>query len=327
MRQYQDIINKLPDGVLITYTDRNQDSVVSVNDTLRQWLHLNPTIPPSCGEIRETEEAKDNLRLVKTEDGRSSLLELVQGPPTGPIRLRFPTAGSGEPRVAEATSGVVQLEDKEARLTVVRDLTSWEELTKERLEKKYVRMLIASVTHEIRNPLNIEMGMLDMISELKEWEYIAPYVEIAKKNIKLLTYLVNDVYDLLQPSNATYVLNKSSFSLRLLLYECEDLLRHQLEAKKLDFRLDIDPKMPNDVVTDKERYRRILLNLLMNAVKYTTRGMITVTVKRHLDDCFATTVADTGIGMSPDTLGKLFKFCCPTADAEQAANPQGALDT
>jgi len=160
---------------------------------------------------------------------------------------------------------------------------------------------------------------------LKEWPKIEPYVEIAKKNIKLLTYLVNDVYDLLQPPNATYVLNKSSFSLRLLLYECQDLLRHQIEAKKLDFKLDIDLDVSEDVVTDKDRYRRILLNILMNSLKYTSRGGITITVKRHLENCFATIIADTGIGMRSETLNGLFKFCSPTNDVEQAANPQGAI--
>ncbi len=246
------------------------------------------------------------------------------------VRLRIDRDKDSAERIYEASCCKITLEKMPCKLTIIKDQTDTEELLKERLSLQYQRILIASVTHEIRTPLNIELGMLETICQLRDWDKISPYVEIAKKNMQLLAYLVKDVPDLCRCGGGkeeAAILNKSDVNIRKVVAECEELTRFQLRSKDLGLTVRVDDVVPAHVVTDETRYRRVLLNLLLNAIKYTEKGSITIMVEWQPPNLTYTSVSDTGAGIKPEMQARLFYFA-PTLDpnqnfADMFVNPQG----
>ncbi len=275
------------------------------------------------------EELKNQLNEVCEVDGTRSLLDIVNSPDITSDKVRLKIVSKEElraQRVYEASCFQITLDKTPCKLTIMKDQTDSEEVIKDRLSLQYQRMLIASVTHEIRTPLNIELGMLDTISELRDWPKVAPYVHIAKKNMQLISYLVNDVPDLCR-FGEPIALNRSCVNIREILHECEELTRFQVMSKKLSMRVEVAETVPRYVITDEARYRRVVLNLLLNSIKYTTQGAITISLEWKEPNALYTSVIDTGAGIKPELQSRLFEFASRMPQNQKAAdmfvNPQG----
>ncbi len=300
------------------------NQILRANKTIKNWLQVcrnsTPCVLSGIGD-KHLDELKRRLTEAREVDGNRTLLDIVESKEREEESIRLKV--HNDDRVYEASCHRLSFDCKDCKLTIVNDETDFEELTKERLGKKYQKVLIASVTHELRNPLNIEMGMLDTLSELKLGETAESYVEIARKNLKLLTYLVNDIHDL--SSSDPVALSRSRFDVRSCLRECAELLDPQLKQKNLRFLMKVRPSVPAEILSDEARYRRILLNLLTNAIKYTYSGEVRVSIKPGSGPgAVVTTVADTGIGISPEKQKKLFEFASQINEVEEkCANPQG----
>eukprot|EP01022_Parablepharisma_sp_SALTPOND_P008735 TRINITY_DN136802_c0_g1_i1.p1 TRINITY_DN136802_c0_g1~~TRINITY_DN136802_c0_g1_i1.p1 ORF type:complete len:726 (+),score=50.23 TRINITY_DN136802_c0_g1_i1:176-2353(+) len=313
--QYQGIFDKLPDGVLISEVGTNK--LVCVNRTVKEW-----TIGP-CEDEGKLEDINEHLADVAEVEGKhKSLLDAVCSDeiPTNPLRIKIMKKAN---RIYEASCHEIALDCKKCKLTIIRDQTEFEEVTKARMSKKYQKVLIASVTHEIRTPLNIEIGILDTLSDLDLGPTCNHYLSIAKKNIKLLAYFVNDIQDLYDSGTESVVLNRTRFSINDILTECEDLMAYQVSQKRLEFYTIISEDVPKEIISDKARYMRILLNLLTNAVKYTFQGKIIVEVRVISINLIETSVKDTGIGIRQEIQDRIFEFASTLAETDKCANPQG----
>ena len=107
--------------------------------------------------------------------------------------------------------------------------------------------------------------------------------------------------------NNKFEVFKIPFNVRDTLKEVQQIMEFQSKQKGLELYLEIDEKVPLQVSSDQKRYRQILFNLIGNAVKFTFKGSIKVSAT-FSDNCFVTTVADTGVGIQQQDLSKLFKF-------------------
>ena len=173
---------------------------------------------------------------------------------------------------------------------------------------------LASTSHEIRTPMNAILGINDMIinelGEKSDLEARNAAQSIRRAGNYLLT-LVNNILDISKIEAGKMELYESDYHLWELLKECEGYVIHKINANpNIRFVLDADPNMPEHLHGDVLRLKQALINLLDNAVKYTERGKISLTVggralERAIIVSFA--IEDTGLGMKEEDIKKIFE--------------------
>lgn len=185
---------------------------------------------------------------------------------------------------------------------------------------------LANMSHEIRTPINAVLGMNEMI--LREdhraqnhEEDSAPPVKEALKNIGVyaedvknaghnLLAIINDILDFSRIEAGRMELQETVYQLSSVLNDLSNMFFFKAQDKALEFIIDVDEELPDHLRGDEVRLRQVLTNLLNNAVKYTEKGSVRLTVRgeRQGDKRYMLTAAveDTGIGIRPEDEGKLF---------------------
>ena len=200
-----------------------------------------------------------------------------------------------------------QLEDNEHKLTRIND-------SLERANKSK-SIFLASMSHEIRTPINAIVGMNEMILRESNEDMIRSYASDVESASGTLLTLVNDILDFSKIEAGLMEIIPDEYELFSILNDCYTLLEMRAQDKELSLKLENDPAIPSGLYGDEIRIRQILTNLMTNAVKYTDRGGITVTVrfeecgdygdgKRRINLCVS--VRDTGRGISEDSIGSIF---------------------
>jgi signal transduction histidine kinase/AmiR/NasT family two-component response regulator len=169
---------------------------------------------------------------------------------------------------------------------------------------------LAQLSHEIRTSMNGVYGMAELLHTTNLDEQQLEYLHILQASADGLLLLLNDTLDLARIESGKLSLCMAEFSVATVLHEVAESQRYMLGLKDLHLRLDLDAAIPERLVGDALRMKQILLNLLINAIKFTEHGQITVRsrllgqTKENI--LVKITVADTGIGMSENTLRQVF---------------------
>lgn len=168
---------------------------------------------------------------------------------------------------------------------------------------------LANMSHEIRTPINAVLGMDTMIlretTEAKIREYA---LDIQNAGQSLLA-LINDILDLSKIESGKLELLPHEYDLGRLLHDTVNMIDAKASSKGLTLNTEIDTNLPSKLHGDNTRIRQILINLLNNAVKYTEKGSVTMSVSgvREQDMLkLSFHVKDTGIGIKEEDMPKLF---------------------
>lgn len=164
---------------------------------------------------------------------------------------------------------------------------------------------LASVSHEVRTPLNGVLGMLELVLREELPDDQRDRVGVAQRSGLTLLSLINDILDLSKGEAQQVVLRPRPTDLDRLVREALDGVRGTALLKGLTLSGQVRPGVPAVVLVDPDRLRQVLLNLLGNAVKFTARGAVALTV-HVVGDVLRLQVVDTGAGMTPEDIGRLF---------------------
>ena len=171
-------------------------------------------------------------------------------------------------------------------------------------------VFFASMSHEIRTPINSIIGLNELILRENPSDQIQGYSKNIRNASKVLISLVNDILDLSQLEIQKMELVPGEYYTKDMLHDVIEMMQVRMMEKKLEFRLEIDRKIPTKLYGDEKRIKQIILNLLTNAVKYTEEGTVTLSCGFEIIDNqqieLKISVADTGIGIRKEELEFLF---------------------
>jgi PAS domain S-box-containing protein len=166
---------------------------------------------------------------------------------------------------------------------------------------------LANMSHEIRTPMNAILGMNDLLLEGGLNAEQRTYAGIAKRAGEGLLSLLNDFLDFSKLEAGRIQLEKMPFSLRALICEGYDLFSAEAAKKGLEFVLSVSPDVPEIVVGDPTRLRQALLNLVGNALKFTSQGGVELEARARPEGHVEFSIKDTGIGMSEPESRQIFE--------------------
>lgn len=217
----------------------------------------------------------------------------------------------------ELDKHIHHLEDKVRERTV--------EIEKTNLELKYAKMqadkaneakseFLANMSHEIRTPLNAVIGFSELLSDSVQDEKHKNYLQTINVAGNNLLTIINDILDLSKIEAGKIELHYKPINMRKIMADLQTMFRHKVQHAGIQYKLDIQGELPELILFDEVRIRQILLNLVNNAIKFTEKGHVKVTLQvcpaRSNDSSsidLQISVEDTGIGIPKSEQQRIFE--------------------
>jgi two-component system sensor histidine kinase/response regulator len=289
-----------------------------------RWLKVNDALSELLGYTSEEFQGKTFQELTHPDDLEADLekmKDLVEGKISG-YRMKkryFHKQGNmvwGELSVSLVkdehglplyfSSQVQDITELKEALAVQEKLAA-KALATERAKSDF----LAIMSHEIRTPMNGVIGMAAVLAESNLDEAQRDCVETITTSGEALLAVINGILDFSKIESGKMTLERKKFSLQKCVEESLGIFGEQIRAKGLEAVFLIAPDVPQDLMGDPLRLRQILINLLGNAVKFTSKGEIVINVevqeKSDQEYRLLFSVADTGIGISAEGQIKLFE--------------------
>ena len=190
------------------------------------------------------------------------------------------------------------------------------ELTKK--QKKEIEELnrmqnrfFSSMSHEIRTPINTIIGLNELILRENVSEEVAADAANIQSASEMLLALINDILDMSKIESGKMDIVPTAYDVGAMLSDLVGMIWIRAKEKGLEFHVDVDQSIPAQLYGDEVRIKQILINMLNNAVKYTTEGSVTLAIQRgRTDDGVVEvvySVTDTGMGIKKENMPYLFQ--------------------
>jgi PAS domain S-box-containing protein len=213
----------------------------------------------------------------------------------------------------------VELEDQTLLQATVRDITADKQAAQALRESKEAAEaanrtkseFLANMSHEIRTPMTAVLGYADLLLEQAADPASREAIQTIRRNGDHLLGIINDILDLSKIEAGRTAIHAASCSTPSIIAEVVSLMRVSAEAKRIPLNVEYGTPIPETILSDPDRLRQILINLVGNAVKFTEAGEVRIVVRLHnpqtREPSLQFQVVDTGIGMTPQDADRLFQ--------------------
>lgn len=310
-------------------------ALVSLVDETRQWFKARhgidaPQTPRDIAFCAHVIQGTEVMVVADTiDDARFAKNPLVTGDPNirfyagAPLMTRdghalgtvcvidrVPHPEFGEAQEQElAAFAAIAIDEMELRLAVqhaTHDLSALK-ATQQALDEERARaeramheksQFIASISHELRTPMNGILGMAYLLGDTPLNPQQREYIDTINHSAKNLLLLVNDVLDLSKIEAKELILERTAFDVRTSFIQTIKLLQPLAQKRGNHLRYDVDVRVPSLIVGDPGRFAQIVTNLIGNAVKFTENGSVEANLHyRAADETIFCEILDTGIGI------------------------------
>ncbi len=171
---------------------------------------------------------------------------------------------------------------------------------------------LANMSHELRTPMTAILGYAEMLGDVTSAGERQECTDIIRRNGQHLLQLINDVLDLSKIEAGMFAVERRPCNLPVLTQDVITLLQPRAAAKGIDLELRLLGRVPKSITTDELRLRQILINLIGNAIKFTEKGYVRLSVSFNMTSELGENaritfeVADSGVGMTPEQQRRLF---------------------
>lgn len=222
------------------------------------------------------------------------------------------TGKQREGRSAFLPLGQSDVETLQAVATLISSFVRKKQMAALQEADRYKTEFLANMSHEIRTPMNAVLGFTEILQGMISDKQQKEYLNGIQSSGKALLSLINDILDLTKVEMGKVELEYSETDIHALFFELKQIFSHKFRQKEIDFILEIEKEIPAFLLLDEVRLRQILFNLVGNAVKFTEKGYVKLTLEKRyreadqsaLDLLFS--IEDTGIGIPKDQLLKIF---------------------
>ncbi|MCG6869870.1 MAG: response regulator [Gammaproteobacteria bacterium] len=173
--------------------------------------------------------------------------------------------------------------------------------------------LLANMSHELRTPMNAIIGFADLLGDYRIDDAHTEYVATIRRSASELLVLINEILDYSRIESGELQIIETRFNIYELIEGIVILLKKSAQEKRLDLLVYIDPAIPMEIRTDPQRIRQSLINLIGNAIKFTSEGHVALELHRTDGDGEAGEeqlvfcIIDTGCGIDESDVNKVFK--------------------
>lgn len=207
---------------------------------------------------------------------------------------------------------------KQTTITKLRNLQIRQKIVLAQKEKEVAQrtaqlkqQFLANMSHEIRTPMNAIVGMTRLLLSKEPREDQTKYLQAIQQSSDNLLVIINDILDLSKIEAGKIIIEQTDFSLKEVLNSVADMLMFKAEEKGIGLKTTISDDIPYKFTGDPTRINQVLINLAGNAVKFTDKGQVAVdvSVQQQEGDKYwmRFDISDTGIGISPDYVQKIFE--------------------
>ena len=189
---------------------------------------------------------------------------------------------------------------------------------------------LARMSHELRTPLNAILGCTQLMHDDDCLTHdLAEYVNIISHSSEHLLNLIDDVLEMSKIEAGKIILEETKFDFYLFLNNLQEMFQIRAKDKKLQLIFAVHPDLPQYIKSDERKIRQILLNLLGNAIKFTDKGYVALRVSLLKTESISSKVIihfeieDTGRGIAPEEIDKLFKAFVQTTSGKESQTGTG----
>lgn len=176
--------------------------------------------------------------------------------------------------------------------------------------KKVKEDFLANMSHELRTPVNGILGIAKMMKDTQLDDQQRGMIDLLDLSSQSLLGVINDVLDISKIESGKFSIVRSPVNIRKVVKSVTDLLRFKADEKCIDLVLKIDENIPTTIYADALRLNQVLMNLLSNAIKFTERGYVELSLDVEQEYMgkvqLKFSVTDSGIGIAPEQLSKIF---------------------